>query len=275
MANSVPALEKGLDVLELLACESAGLTKTDIARRLHHSLSEIFRILLCLEKRGYIAKSEHGRFRVTLKLLTVGPMYPLAGRLLTEALPVMHGLSDRLNQSCYLGVLRDARVTVIANVDSPVSPALSIKTGSVIDLMQTAMGHRFLAHVSDETRTLLIGRWQRQQGKMTGASADLDAQLTLIGRNGYGENQSWETPGPLNISSPVLDARGEAFAVLGVLYLPRKHEPLLLDTVRLTLQGATNVLSSKLGSFVLCRGRVSACDCDSSATCTCWGSQSG
>jgi DNA-binding IclR family transcriptional regulator len=252
IAYSVPALDKGLDILELLACESAGLTKAEVARRLHHSLSEIFRILLCLERRGYIAKSEDGRFRISLKLLTVRPAYSLAERLLTEALPVMYGLSNRLKQSCYLGMLTDASVTVVANVDSPVSPALSIKTGSVIDLMDTAMGHVFLAHVSDETRTFLIERWQRRQGKVTRPSADLDAQLTLIRRNGYSEDQSCETPGPVNISSPVMDAGGKAIAALGVPCLARKQEPLLLDTIRLSLQVATNVLSSRLEGFVLC-----------------------
>jgi DNA-binding IclR family transcriptional regulator len=52
-----PALEKGLDALELLASESEGLTKTEVARRLGRTVSEVFRMLVCLETRGYIARS--------------------------------------------------------------------------------------------------------------------------------------------------------------------------------------------------------------------------
>jgi DNA-binding IclR family transcriptional regulator len=37
-----PALEKGLDILELFASEPAGLSKSDVARRLDRTVSEIF-----------------------------------------------------------------------------------------------------------------------------------------------------------------------------------------------------------------------------------------
>ncbi len=42
---SAPALSKGLDILELLATQSAGMKKSDIAKSLKRSLSEIFRML--------------------------------------------------------------------------------------------------------------------------------------------------------------------------------------------------------------------------------------
>src|SRR5690606_2605919 len=42
---SAPALEKGLDVLELLAAEAHGLNLQEIARRLDRSPNELFRML--------------------------------------------------------------------------------------------------------------------------------------------------------------------------------------------------------------------------------------
>ena len=51
---AVPALEKGLDVLELLAHQRDGLTATQIARELNRTVSEIFRMIICLKRRGYI-----------------------------------------------------------------------------------------------------------------------------------------------------------------------------------------------------------------------------
>ena len=65
---SAPALEKGLDILELLAHQSEGLTKSQLARLLQRSVSEIFRMLLCLEGRGYIAQVSEERYSLTLKL---------------------------------------------------------------------------------------------------------------------------------------------------------------------------------------------------------------
>ena len=54
---TAPALEKGLDVLELLASVSEALTHSEIARRLGRSVSEVFRMLVCLEERGYISRT--------------------------------------------------------------------------------------------------------------------------------------------------------------------------------------------------------------------------
>ena len=45
---TAPALEKGLDILELLASVSEALTHSEIASRLGRTLTEVFRMLVCL-----------------------------------------------------------------------------------------------------------------------------------------------------------------------------------------------------------------------------------
>ena len=67
---ATPALEKGLDVIELLAHQPGGLTKSEISRELKRTVSEIFRMLLCLERRGYIAQVDNERYALTLKLFS-------------------------------------------------------------------------------------------------------------------------------------------------------------------------------------------------------------
>ena len=51
---TAPALEKGLDILEHLSQSESGLTQAEIARVLGRSVSEIFRMLVVLQERGYI-----------------------------------------------------------------------------------------------------------------------------------------------------------------------------------------------------------------------------
>src|SRR5256885_17271743 len=85
-----PALEKGLDILELFASEPTGLTKSEVARSLDRTVSEIFRMLVCLEERGYISQSKDGeRFCLTLRLFKLAHEYPPTKRMITEALPIM------------------------------------------------------------------------------------------------------------------------------------------------------------------------------------------
>jgi DNA-binding IclR family transcriptional regulator len=117
-----PALEKGLDILELFAATPEGMTVSEVARRLNRTMSEIFRMLLCLEHRGYLAQSSNkDRYHLTLKLYRLGQEHPPTKRMVTEALPIMHWLAHQLRQSCHLGVLDGGHVVILAQVDSPES----------------------------------------------------------------------------------------------------------------------------------------------------------
>ena len=120
---ATPALEKGLDILELFARERSGMSKSEVARRLNRTVQEVFRMLRCLEERGYISIGEDEQFRLTLRLFKLVNEYPPVQRLASEALPIMQSLAHELNQSCHLGVLDGGEVIIVAQVDSPKSQA--------------------------------------------------------------------------------------------------------------------------------------------------------
>ena len=87
-----PALEKGLDVLELLAAQTEPMTLTAIVKQLGRSHGELFRMVQVLEQRGFI-EQEPGRegYRLTDRLFSLGMQQPRTRILLELALPVMRG----------------------------------------------------------------------------------------------------------------------------------------------------------------------------------------
>jgi DNA-binding IclR family transcriptional regulator len=242
-----PALEKGLDILELFAHEPAGLTKSDVARRLNRTVSEIFRMLICLEERGYIGRADDDddRFRLTLKIFRMALEYPPTKRLVSEALPIMQDLVHRLNQSCHLGVLEDGKVVIVAQADSPVSPGFYVKAGSVVDLMHAATGHVILAHLPQEARSRAIKKWQQQTGSHP--PKDLDEHLKKIQSQGYEERDSYQIRGVINITYPILDETGTAVAALTVPYLARIEESTTSRHVRAVLREASLKLTETIG----------------------------
>ncbi|RYG41504.1 IclR family transcriptional regulator, partial [bacterium] len=141
---AAPALDKGLDILELLSKQEQGLTRRDIADRLGRSVSEIFRMIECLTRRSYIVQVEDS-FSLGLKLFELAHEFPPMNRLLKEALPRMEGLAKAADQSCHLSVLRDGRQLVIAQVDTPEGIGFSLKVGAKIDLLKSGSGHVLLA----------------------------------------------------------------------------------------------------------------------------------
>jgi DNA-binding IclR family transcriptional regulator len=240
-----PALEKGLDILELFASEPVGLTKSDVARRLGRTVSEIFRMLVCLEERGYISQShDEERYRLTLRLFKLAQEYPPTKRMTVEALPIMQHVAHEINQSCHLGVLDCDHVVIVAQVDSPLSTGFYVKAGRVVDLMHAATGHVILAHQTPEICSRAVQLWCKQHNAHP--PRDLEKHLTRIKRRGYEERKSYEVKGVINITFPVLDDRGYAIAALTVPFIQRIGDPTTPARVRRVLKEASSLLSKAI-----------------------------
>lgn len=231
---STPALEKGLDVIELLARHPSGLTKSQMARDLSRTVSEIFRMLVCLERRGYIAPISEERYSLTLKLFKLVQEHPPTERLIADALPVMTRLAHDTSQSCHLGVLEGGRVVILAQKNPPTNLGFYVKLGSTVDLMQAASGYVILAHLDPLQRERALADWSSQSGKKP--PRDLEVHLERIREAGCEKRASYVVKGVMNISFPVLDDRGLAIGALTVPFLqytnPVKDEALVIESLR-------------------------------------------
>ncbi|HEX8471826.1 MAG TPA: helix-turn-helix domain-containing protein, partial [Brevundimonas sp.] len=87
-----PALEKGLDVLELLSAEGEAMTPSQMSITLGRSVSELFRMIQVLEFRGYIEQSSDG-YRLTNRLFSLGMTQAPIKSLVDVAMPAMRDLT--------------------------------------------------------------------------------------------------------------------------------------------------------------------------------------
>ena len=126
----VPALEKGLDILETLAHSQTPLSLTELARKQGRSSSELFRMLAVLESRGYINKGEaSGNYALSLKLYELAHLHPPVMNLLEAAAQPMKNVTNVLRESCHLSVLRRGKLVVLKEVLSPARVRLSVPVG--------------------------------------------------------------------------------------------------------------------------------------------------
>ena len=97
-----PALEKGLDVLELLAARREPISMMQISTELDRSVSELFRMVQVLEFRGFVQMAESGNGYVLTDLLfALGMTRAPAKDLVDSAIPYMRGFAQKTNQSCH------------------------------------------------------------------------------------------------------------------------------------------------------------------------------
>jgi DNA-binding IclR family transcriptional regulator len=245
---TAPALDKGLDILELLAGRPEGLSLKQIADALGKSSTEIFRMLNQLRERAYVLRFEPGGvYRLSLKLFELAHRFPPTARLLEVAVPAMRQLADRTGQSCHLSVLHGHGILVLAQATSSGNWHFSVRLGATFSLTETASGRVLLAHLSAQDLAL-----RAEEAAATDApfTARFLQQLTKIRKCGF-EQVSHETfRGVTDISAPVLGHGTESLAALTIPVLLLEQEKPALSYVRTELLKTAAYISGELGAPV-------------------------
>lgn len=242
---SAPALEKGLDILELLSQQDGGMTQAEIARALGRSVSEIFRMLVVLTERGYLAQDpDSDRYILTTLLFEVAHRTPMVRRLTSLAGPLMKRLSREVNQSVHLAVVSGDAILVIGQVDSPGNNVMSVRLGARIDLWRASSGRVILAHLPAQALAETFGRVPLPEGM---DQADLRAELDQIRGLGFEVRDSFVVRGIVNISVPVIDHSGHAIAAMTIPHLERYGDTIGFNECRLRLVATAQDLSRSLG----------------------------
>ncbi len=245
-AYAAPALDKGLDILELLARSDVPLSQKEIAQKLDRTIGELYRMVTCLVDRGYLINLDD-RFIVSTKLFELAHINPPTHRLLTEALPIMQKLSSGLDQSCHLTVYNQGRQIVVAKVDSPSGMGFSVRVGAELDCLVSASGRVLLAFQDQETQHFRIEESVRRRPDH--ADPQITATLNTIRARGFESIPSVQVRGLYAVSAPILDTRGHALAALTVPYAERidlvHRKP--VTAVEGLLGTASRALSKRLG----------------------------
>jgi DNA-binding IclR family transcriptional regulator len=244
-----PALEKGLDILELLADRPEGLSQSEIARSLERSVGEIFRMLACLVDRGYLSiQRPSDRYVITLKLFELAHRHAPLQQLIASALPRMRDLAARVHQSCHLTVVETGHGVVVAQADAPGEIGFAVRVGSVVDLLSTASGRVLLAFqpTAERERILALDPESRSRRAL---AREVEDVLQTIRSRGYEDMESTRIRGVHDLSFPVLDPRACAVAAMTMPFIARLDvEDVSLGAARGALADTARGLSAALGA---------------------------
>lgn len=215
-----PALDKGLDILELLSQEPSGLTRSEIVRAMGRSQGEIYRMLERLVARDYVTRLEGDRYELSMKLFVLATRYPPISRLITAAAPKMVQFARSALQSCHLAVYNRGDVIIVAQENSPGDWGLTLRLGARISLLDTGSGRTLLAFQTDAGRAEMMAEHRRNQADVT-ADPALEESLARIRDHGHWRGPSRQARGVVDISVPILGPSDAAIAVLTCPYVIR------------------------------------------------------
>jgi DNA-binding IclR family transcriptional regulator len=220
---AVPAVEKALDVLELLSEQAVPMTQAQLCRALGREPGELFRMLSALEARGYLRREDNGGYVLTLKLFELSRTHSPHDELLRAAAAPMRELVDFTRESCHLSVLHRDQVLVLTQVDSPTSIRLSVQPGSLHSAVDTLSGHVLLAHCPDAERDELLARraeFLRMSGEERHAFLAL---LAKVRADGWAYAEGARFVGGRDLGVPVGNSRARTRAVLTIASLRGTH----------------------------------------------------
>lgn len=219
---SAPALDKGLDILELLSRSREPLSQAEIARSLGRAPNETYRMLNVLVRRQFVTPTPEGdRYRLSLKLLSLANAYPPMQRMREIAEPIMQRTSWDTRQSCHLAIWDDRHVVVEVPVATPGLWRWSLRAGSHMGLYNSGSGQTLIAFQNDRQRRFMIASYQLVEGEAKVDEATFFAKLDQIRERGFLREPSPTLEGVVNITFPILDPNDEAVCTLTCPYIHR------------------------------------------------------
>lgn len=252
-ASRVPALEKALDILELLAKERSGLLQKDVAARVGRSVSEVFRVLGVLEARGYIVREpSSGHYTLSLRLFELAHLHPPERRLIEVSLPIMERLANETRCSCHL-VTRDRGQLIVVAQAQPDNLLMgwSVKVGAVFPMSARYASARTIAafHSAHRQAELLASMSSEEM-----SDRELNERIANIVANGIEVSESYVAPGVIDVSCPILNHAGESVAALTMScitgLLGKKHIEHIEQSIAPMVRSASRSISNAIGGLL-------------------------
>jgi len=239
-----PALEKGLEVLELLAACEAPLTLSQISVQLDRSVGELFRVVQVLETRGYAAPAGQGDgLELTNKVFSLGISRGPDQNLVSGAVPYMQAMSALSRQACHLAIASDDTMIVIARTEAPEDLGFAVRLGHQRHLCESTSGIVLYAFQRPARRKAWGARLRRALTEEAWRTFEARAQRAVAA--GHVAVASAYVDGVVDISCPVMDDTG----VIAALTMPfiRAAGGTDIDEASACLKVAAGELSRALG----------------------------
>jgi DNA-binding IclR family transcriptional regulator len=218
-AGPATAVERALNILENVAHRREGLTNSEISRKLAIPKSSASYILRTLERRGYLRRdAETSRYKLGLKILSLGGDAQSNLDLADVALPFMRALVERVHLTAHLAVLDQGEAVYIEKVEAPGFFKVNTWVGRRMYLHSTSVGKALLAWLPKQEMEAIV----RQQGmkkrtpKTINTMSRLLADLDLVREQGYAVDNEENSLGARCLGAPISDTAGNVAAALGV-----------------------------------------------------------
>ncbi len=210
----VPALKKGLQILEMFSARQQVLTLAEIAHRLDLSTSAIYRTVVTLVEMGYLKKVARNVFELGPMVLSRGFSYLAARDIVTVAVPLLDKLRDDTSASSHLAIREGIDALYLYRAVSPQLIMVNIRVGTRLPCYNTAIGLALLVGLDNTTlRELYSGVALDGRNGSIQSLPQLLSVIETVRESGISINSSGCSTA---FAAPVRDYHGNVVAAINV-----------------------------------------------------------
>ncbi len=243
-------LEKGLEIIELLAEAGRPMTVAEISETLKMPRPTVYRLIQPLEDRGYVSRTtSRNEYTLWLKCLHLGEIVRNSMELRRLAYPFMQDLRDEVGLAVHLVIRDQTEAVYVEKVESHHPVRLFTQIGRRVPLHVTACPRVLLAYRSDdEIEEYLANISMVKYTSTTVADPEtLWNCINAIRQNGYSVAFGELEPKTAAVAVPIFDYRGVVVASLSVAGPEWYFEPAELNHLVRSLRSCAHNISQGIG----------------------------
>lgn len=248
---SVPALERGIRILQLFDRTRTEISGVDVVRELRLPRASAFRLLHSLERLGCLRRAASGAYRIGPAVLRLGFEYVGTLDVAQVARGAVERLRDRTGCSAQL-VIRDGRdVVVVLKYVGPGAFSTSVSIGTRLPAHATILGRVLLCELTDAELAELYPELElpRVGNGSPRTLAELKELLCGDLARGYAVSESLFEQGISAVAAPVRAADGEFVAAVSLAVYKASLEPSAWrDRLVQEVLAAATEISERLGN---------------------------
>ncbi|MBP1993392.1 IclR family transcriptional regulator [Paenibacillus eucommiae] len=246
---SIHSIEKALDVIEVLS-EHDSLSLIELVELVNQPKSSLYRIILTLEKRGFISRSEEdGKYCLGFKQLVITKNLLERSSLRTAALAEMNKLLVTYGDTVNLCVLSEDEVLYVEIIEGTYALRMTDKVGSKSPFHATATGKVLTSHLPVEE----VKRMVRQKGLPKFTSHTLDTETSLlqelarVKQQGYAIDDEEIIEGARCIAAPIFNMFGRVEGAISISGARHRFPDDRISTIAEDMMMTGHRISQKLG----------------------------
>lgn len=251
--QGIQSIEVGTRLLRALAAYGRPMMLRDLARNAGMPAAKAHRYLVSFMRMGLVEQDANtgrydlGSFSLELGLASLSRLDPV--RL---GAPILEDLCERISETVALAMLGNHGATIVRWVEAGGPITVTLRTGTVLPLTNSATGLAFVAYCRAPFLKKLLERELRAVAEQSGSTVtalihNLEPTIEEIRLHGISRASGSLTPGINGFSAPVFDHTGNMVAAITSLGSFGHFDTEWNSPLAFAIKEAAQTLSARLG----------------------------